>query len=637
MAAELVHRGPDGAGLYLDGSFGMVATRLAVVDLVGGDQPLSNEDGRLWVTQNGELYNHVELRLELEAAGHRFSTRCDTEVIVHAYEEWGPECLERLNGDFVFAVWDAARRELFLARDRFGVRPLFLLEHGRTLCFASEGKALLRHPLGRRELDPVALLEAFTAWSISPSRSAFAGIRELPPAHYLLAREDGTRVERRWWDLDFTGGDEAPPLPDAADALRELLDDATRIRLRADVTVAAYLSGGLDSSAVVALARSHVQRELVCFGLAFEDPSFDERRFQQELAAELGVTLHQAVVGTRDVGDLLPVAVALAERPTLRTALVPLLSLSGLVHDSGIKVVLTGEGADELFAGYDIFREDKIRRFWARDPSSSARPALLRRLYAFLPRTLNPRLAEGFFRQRLEETEHPLYSHLLRFANGARAARVLRPTPGGATVDDLVNELERATPPAFAQFTPLGRAQYLEIATFLTGYLLHAQGDRMLMGNSVEGRFPYLDHRVAEFAASLPDRYRLLGLTEKHILRHATTGLVPDSIRRRVKQPYRAPIGPALAGPSAPEYVEELLARSSLERAAIFEPAPVERLLEKARRHEGHNLTETEEMALVGVVSTMLLYDRFVAAPSRAGKIELQKIATAGEEVGAPA
>jgi asparagine synthase (glutamine-hydrolysing) len=633
MAAELRHRGPDGVGLYLDGSFGMAGTRLAVVDLPGGDQPILNEDGRLAVMQNGEIYNHPELRIELEQLGHRFSTNCDTEVIVHAYEEWGVDCLARLNGDFAFAVWDSERRELFVARDRFGVRPLFLFERDGAVAFASEAKALLRHPRAARELDPVALLETFTTWAISPSRSTFTGIRELAPAHYLLLRSDGTLVERRWWDLDFAVTSDSPTtLRDAADELLALLDDATRIRLRADVPVAAYLSGGLDSSFIVALARDHVQRSLRAFGLGFTRREFDESDFQTELAVDLGASLAQVRVDDRMIGELLPQAVWYAERPTLRTALVPLLALSGIVREAGFKVVLTGEGADELFAGYDIFREDKIRRFWAREPSSRMRPALFAKLYPYLARAVPAsRVSDRFFAHRLDETGHPLYSHLLRFSNTSRCARLLDPRFLVGAEADVVAEVEQRLPDSFAAFSPLGRSQYLEIATFLNHYLLHAQGDRMLMGHSVEGRFPFLDYRVAELAARLPDAYRLLGLTEKHVLRRAARDILPERIRARGKQPYRAPIASVFSGAAAPDYVSELTSPDVLERAGIFDAPAVAKLRAKADRHG--ELTETEEMALVGVVSTMLLHEQFVANPNGATTLQPDRVVTNGTAV----
>jgi len=355
MAGEMRHRGPDGTGLYLDGPFGMTNTRLAIVDLAGGDQPLSEERGRYWVMQNGEIYNYVELMDELRQLGHRFTTSCDTEVIAHAYEEWGPHFLDRLNGDFAIAVWDRERQEVLLARDRFGVRPLFLAELGGDVCFASEAKALLRHPAARRELDPVGIVDTFTTWSTLPDRSAFVGIRELPPAHYAIVGRDGIVEERRWWDLQFDPVE--APEDDLVDELEAILESSTQIRLRADVPVAAYLSGGLDSSVTAALAARTVGPGLHAFGVGFSDQRFDESAAQDAIAAELGVQFHRTTVGAADIADVFPRVVELAEKPLLRTAPAPLLELAGAVQDARLKVVLTGEGADELFAGYEYMRE----------------------------------------------------------------------------------------------------------------------------------------------------------------------------------------------------------------------------------------------------------------------------------------
>jgi asparagine synthase (glutamine-hydrolysing) len=621
MAGELRHRGPDGTGLYEDGRFGMTNTRLAIVDLAGGDQPLSNEDGRLWVMQNGEIYNWIELREELAALGHRFATSSDTEVIVHAYEEWGAECLHRLNGDFAFAVWDRAARELFLARDRFGVRPLFLTKLGGDFLFASEAKALLRHPAARRELDPAGLVESFTIWSNLPERSAFVGIRELAPAHYLRLGPSGPPEEQRWWDLDFSPREDGASDADLIDEVEELLSDATRIRLRADVPVAAYLSGGLDSSATAALAGRHLTKTLFSFGIGFEDRLYDESEFQDRMAAELGTQLTRVVVGAREIGDLLPRAVELSEKPTLRTALAPLLELSRAVQDAGLKVVLTGEGADELFAGYDIFREDKVRRFWAREPDSRLRPLLLSRLNAFLGRDLSRSGAflTGFYGKGLTEVDDPLYSHRIRFGNTARCLRLFRPEllERAAAEDDPLARLVARLPKGYDGFTPLGRAQYLEITTFLEGYLLHSQGDRMLMGHSIEGRFPFLDYRVAELAARLPDRLRLRGLEEKYALRRAVSGLLPEDVHARPKQPYRAPIGQVFAGPKAPEYARELLRPERVKEAGLLAPEAVSRVLAKFEASSSR-AGETDEMALVGAISTMLLHERLVARPALA-------------------
>jgi asparagine synthase (glutamine-hydrolysing) len=621
MAGDLAHRGPDGVGMYVDGSFGMVNTRLSIIDLQGGDQPLANEDRRLWVMQNGEIYNYLELIDELEGLGHRFATRSDTEVLAHAYEEWGERCLERLNGEFAFAVWDRKRHEAFVARDRFGIRPLFLAVMGTDVAFASEIKALLRHPSAERRIDPLALVETFTLWAPQPDISAFPGVFELPPGHHVRIGAAGLREPVRWWDVRFgpLEGERRERPEVLAEELQALLDDATRIRLRADVPVGVYLSGGLDSSATAALARRHTRAELHAFSVGFEDPRFDESLFQDRMAGELGVRLQRLTISATDVAEAFPEAVERAERPMLRTAPGPLLKLSGAVQATGFKVVLTGEGADELFAGYGIFQEAMIRRFWARRPDSRLRPALLRRVYPYLSQDLarGGGFLSGFFGEGLTDLEDPLYSHRPRFRTTTRALRFL--TSGvraeAAERGDPAMRLLARLPAEFAGFGPLGQAQYLEIATFLTGFLLHAQGDRMLMAHSVEGRFPFLDVHVAEFAAKLPERLRMRGLEEKYLLRRALRPLLPPDIVSRRKVPYRAPILRAFFGPGAPAYVRDMLDPDRVASAGLFDPAPVMRLAAKAERYLDTGLGEGDEMALVGVLSTMVLHERMVRVP----------------------
>jgi asparagine synthase (glutamine-hydrolysing) len=638
MAGELRHRGPDGTGLYVDGRYGMTNNRLAIVDLAGGDQPLSNEDGRYWVMQNGEIYNYVELIAELEDLGHRFATRSDTEVIAQAYEEWGPGCLDRMNGDFAFAIWDRRERELFLARDRFGIRPLFVAEIGGDLVFASEAKAILRHPEARRELDPASLVETFTTWCVSPDGSSFPGIRELAPAHYIVAGPEGIREERRWWDLRFSDAGDVSPAERAAlaEELDALLADATRLRLRADVPVAAYLSGGLDSSAIVALALEQMDETLYSFGIGFEDERFDESAYQDRLVGHQGLDLTRVTVGARDIAELLPRTIEMSEKPTLRTAPAPLLRLSRAVREAGLKVVTTGEGADELFAGYDVFRENKVRHFWAREPESALRPLLLTRLNAFIGKDLKRSGAflVGFYRKGLTETDDPLYSHRLRFANTSRLLGLLDAdvVAGAADRGDPAERLEARLPSWFGEMTPLGRAQYLEISTFLESYLLHSQGDRMLMGHSIEGRFPFLDYRVAEFAAALPDALRLRGLNEKYLLRKSVEHRLPTEIAARKKRPYRAPIVGAFVGDDAPGYVRELLAPERLAAAGVFDPEAVGRIVRKCEAGAPRDaVSETDEMALVGVLSTMILHDRFVASPRLADPLVPDRVVVGDE------
>jgi asparagine synthase (glutamine-hydrolysing) len=612
----------------------MTNTRLAIVDLEGGDQPLPDETGRYWVMQNGEVYNYVELRDELRGLGRRFATTSDTEVIAQAYAEWGPRFLDRLNGDFAIAIWDRRRREVLLARDRFGVRPLFLAEYGGDVCFASEAKALLRHPRATRELDPVGIVDTFTTWATLPDHSALARVRELPAAHYVVVGPDGIGAVTRWWDLDFTPSTASED--ELVDELEALLVDATRIRLRADVPVATYLSGGLDSSAIAAIGARTVRGTLHAFGVGFTDANFDESAPQDAIAREIGVEFQRTMVDAAAIAEAFPRVVELAEKPLLRTAPAPLLRLSGAVREAGLKVVLTGEGADELFGGYDIFREDKVRRFWARDPQSELRPLLFRKLNRWL--ATDPARAgaflSGFYGRDLTATDDPLYSHRLRFANTARCVRLLRPELVEAAAGaDPSARIVQALPASFERFSPLSRAQYLEISTFFEGYLLHAQGDRMLMGHSIEGRFPFVDYRLAELAARLPDSLRLRGLREKYALRRAASRYLPPEIHSRPKIPYRAPIREVFFGDHPPDYVRELLGPRAVEDAGVLDPAAVERLVAKFER--GGQVSETDEMALVGSVSSMLLHDRLIAHPTLAAPLTATRTVV-GDDVARP-
>jgi asparagine synthase (glutamine-hydrolysing) len=621
MAGELDHRGPDGVGVLLDPGVALVNTRLSIVDLAAGDQPIADDTGRYWVVQNGEIYNHVELRAELEALGHRFETRCDTEVIAHAFARWGADCLHRFVGPFAIAVWDRAERTLLLARDRFGVRPLFLASRGSTLLFASEVKALLRHPLVERALDPVGVVDTFCVWSPLPDRTAFAGVRELPPGTLLRVDADGRVEERRWWQLQFEprGSRGATNVDELTDELEALLVDATRLRLRADVPVASYLSGGLDSSTITALATAHGTRPPQCFGLRFDDGRYDEGPEQQRVATALGVQLEQVRVGASDIAAALPRVVELAEAPLLRTAPAPMLLLSETVRRAGYKVVLTGEGADELFAGYDLFREAQIRRFWARRPGSIARPRLLERIYPWLNRSTTsvPSFARQFFGTALDQHDDPLFSHRVRITATQRCLRFLQPHHVATTVDEAETtmRLRGMLPEGFGELSTLAQAQQVEILTFLQGYLLHSQGDRMLMGNSVEGRFPFLDHRVAELAARLPDSFRLCGLHDKVLLRRVAARNVPTDVARRPKQPYRAPVAAALVGPGAPDYVTRLLADDAIERAGMLRADRVRLLVDKCRRNLEGGVSEMDEMALVGAISLQLLHEQLVDDP----------------------
>lgn len=617
MAGALSHRGPDEFGVYRDRHAGLAHARLSIIDLASGQQPLTNERDTLWVTFNGEIFNYVELRDELIGRGHHFKTRSDTEVIVHAYEEWGADAFRRFNGQWAIGLWDTERRELVLARDPFGVRPLYVAEHAGRLLFASEVKALFAgDPSLPRQFDPRGLDQTFTFWSPVAPQTVFAGIEEVEPGTVRIYSADGV-TRTRAYDPGFpcaAGEGFTGSLDDAVDAVRAALADATCLRmLRADVPVGSYLSGGLDSSLIAALGLRAKGSNFCTFSLRFEDAEYDETRYQRLMAERLGSDHREVLVSRADIARVFPDVIRHTERPVLRTAPAPLYLLSKLVHDAGIKVVLTGEGADEMFAGYDLFREAKVRRFWAQQPASLSRPRLLERLYPYLERSpvAQRAVSRQFFGRGLERWREPGFGHDPRWAGAAALKRLfsadLRDRIGAA---DAPAALVASLPAAFASWSPLAQDQFLEVHTLLSGYLLSSQGDRMLMAHSVEGRFPFLDRRVAALAESLPAKYKLRALDEKHVLKKAAAELVPAEILNRPKQPYRAPDALSFTSPEAREWVADVTRPDAVRDAGCFDPGAVTQLMAKcmARAASGQ-FSNADNMGVVGVLSTQLLYD----------------------------
>jgi asparagine synthase (glutamine-hydrolysing) len=546
-------------------------------------------------------------------------------VIVHAFEEWGTECFAKMNGQWALALWDERRKRLTLARDRMGIRPLYYAEHVGRFRFASEAKALFADPAVPRGPDPVGLKQTFTFWSPVPPRTVFAGIGQLRPGHYavLEAGRPGAELQcRPYWQPAFapTHGSGAPAAATEAEnaaALRERLVQASQLRFtRSDVPVGAYLSGGLDSSLISAMVSRYTETPLKTFSLCFEEAEFDESRYQRMMAQRLGTDHESLVVSRREIGGVLPEVIWHAERPLLRSAPAPLFLLSKLVREAGYKVVVTGEGSDEVLAGYDIFREGKVREFMARDAQSSVRAGILHRLYPWMEQAPGraPAFAKAFFGRNMDAAD-PAISHRPRWDSTSVIQQMLLPEAlDGAREIDVAAELVSHLPASASDWDSLGRAQWLEMVTLLEGYILSAQGDRMLMSHSVEGRFPFLDPGVVELAGRLPARHKLMGLDEKHVLKVASRDLVPPEILGRPKQPYRAPDAASLIGDAAPDYLADVLSEGRLREAGLFAPAAVERLIRKAERRGSASLGNTDNMRIVAVVSTMLWYERFIAA-----------------------
>ncbi|MFZ5893636.1 MAG: asparagine synthase (glutamine-hydrolyzing) [Myxococcota bacterium] len=644
MSSMLHHRGPDGYGIYRDQHVVLAHRRLSIIDLEGGWQPMTDAKEQVWICANNEIFNYIELREELEAKGHGFHSHCDTEVILQAYLAWGNDFAQHLNGQWAVALWDTRSRRLVLSRDRAGILPLFWTVHAGVLRFASEVKALFADPAVPREFSPEGLDEALTFWAAVAPLTPFRGVQQLPPgvtAVFEPGAAEPKIVDRVWPLLSqpsrFAHDSDAAREQARVSAVRDSLEHAAKLRLRADVPVGAYLSGGLDSTILTSLIAARREVPLRTFSVEFDDAEYDETEYQK--AAVLALETDHASVRCQalDVARVFPDVVWHAEAPLLRTAPAPLFLLAKLVRDSNYRVVLTGEGADEIFAGYDLFREDRVRRFWARQPESKVRPQLLQRLYPYMARSPVGQLsmAKAFFGKNLTSTDDLFYSHRTRWDTTARLKLLLSPdvrVPEGAAEERL-----RAMLPADAtKLSPLARAQFVEVVTLLWGYLLSSQGDRMLMANSIEGRFPFLDPDVMTLADTLPDDLKLAGLQEKVALKRAFAERIPPQILKRKKQPYRAPVVKPFISPSVPAYVEEALSPEAVNAAGILNAEAVAQLFAKCRATGGERMSNTDEMAFCAALSLQLIAKDLIGgarlnSPPPAGKfgVDVDRVATA--------
>jgi asparagine synthase (glutamine-hydrolysing) len=574
MTAAIAHRGPDGRGAHLDGPCGLGHARLAIIDPAGGAQPLANEDGTVWITYNGETYNYVELARELELRGHAFRTRTDTEAIVHLYEDAGERCVEPLNGIFAFAIWDARARRLFLARDRFGVKPLYYVVAPHGLYFASEAKALLAAGVAAPEVDPAAADHYFMFGYVPGARTMFRAVKKLEPGHTLTATPDGRVSVARYWRLAFapeTGVRAPRRFGEAAEELRARLAEAVRIQLRSDVPLGIFLSGGIDSSAVVALAARIVGRPLETFSVFYDEGAgFDERPFAAEVARRFG-TIHRTLcVAPEDFRAAIPAFVRHMDEPVTEAAAISLYLLARETKKS-VTVVLSGEGSDETFGGYPIYAIMLALETWRRVPGRGA-------LAPLLARAGGGKLARylALARRPLERryTGVHLYGEALR--RRALDAR-LTTAPAGEGPLDLVRahyERTRGLP-------PLHRMLALDAETWLPDDIL-TKADKMTMAAGLELRVPFLDHTLCEWAAALPPAWKVRGLATKRVLKRALAGVLPRGIVRRKKLGFPTPLERLFRGPLL-GYVREILLGARCAGRGYFVREGVEALI---REHE---------------------------------------------------
>ncbi|HEX6201251.1 MAG TPA: asparagine synthase (glutamine-hydrolyzing) [Thermoanaerobaculia bacterium] len=582
MADVLAHRGPDDEGFHVAGGVGLAHRRLSIIDLAQGRQPLYNEDGSVVVVFNGEIYNYEELTRRLEARGHRFRTRSDTEVLVHGYEEWGPDLVEELRGMFAFALWDERRRRLVLVRDRLGIKPLYYHARPGLLAFASEVKALLEHPGVPRELDPEALDLYLSLRYVPGPRTLFRGIRKLQPGHLLVADEGGVRLSR-YWELP-----EEDPSPAAAEAARErfteIFEESVRLRLIAEVPLGVFLSGGLDSTAVLAaMGRVAPGRRFKTFNIGYRGSSAEDERANEDAYARLaaqafGAEHHEVRLSDEDFQEALPRIVWHLDEPVADPACVPLYFISRRAREE-ITVVLSGEGADEILGGYGIYRRmlglERAHRLLDRASGGHSGP-----LAAAAARLLpGDRLRYWARLAGLPLAER--YRGVSRGFLPEGKAALLGGAGASEEGDRRLAELLAERTDAVAGASPLARMLRLDTTTWLPDDLL-VKADKMTMAHSQELRVPFLDHRLVELAASLPPAYKVRDGKGKVLLREAMAGIVPRAILERSKKGFPVPTVPLLRRLGG--YTRELLLDRGSACRTWFEPAAIERLLDEHGR-----------------------------------------------------
>jgi len=580
MRDVLAHRGPDEAGLHCDAHAALAHRRLSIVDLSTGQQPLSNEDGSVWISFNGEIYNHADIRRDLEARGHVYRTRSDTETIVHAYEEWGDACVERLRGMFAFAIWDAASRRLLLVRDRLGVKPLYWCRAGDVLLFGSEIKALLASGLVSAEANYAVLSEVLGTRYTSGEETLFRGIHKLLPGH-MLAFSRGRVQVRKYWDVperDRGTADGPATSRDVVSTFRSLLEESVRLRLMSDVPLGMFLSGGLDSSAIAAIMAKLVDRPIQTFSVAFREHAFSELEYSREVARAIGAEAYEVVIDDRDFFGALPSLVWHEDEPIAHPSSVPLYFVSALARRH-VTVVLTGEGSDELLAGYGKYPRAALNwragGVYERALPRTVRGSIASRIVSRLPGRIG-RYARRSFLAMDRTPAAMFFDNFAAIRLGDQRTLLAPGFRDLATVDRAYAASVRYFDAPNGGSTLLDRLLYSDIKTYLVELLM--KQDQMSMAASIESRVPFLDHRLVEFAARLPDRWKLSGWTTKRILRDAMKGVLPDSILRRPKMGFPVPFASWVQNGWNDVARDVLLDRRSRERG-LLDPDAVDRLL----------------------------------------------------------
>jgi len=588
MNGAIRHRGPDSDGYYVKKNVGLAVRRLAVIDLVTGDQPISNEDGTIWIVFNGEIYNHKQLRLELKNNGHVFSTQSDTEVIVHLYEDHGPDCMEHLRGMFAFAIWDDNLQLLLLARDRLGQKPLYYTEHDGVLLFGSELKSILQFPGLPREVDHEAIYHYLTLQYVPDPWTAFKNVHKLPPAHRLIWRNGRYEIQR-YWDLVFEPKHEAP-WSELKLQLRQTIAEAVRFRLISDVPLGAHLSGGIDSSIVVGHMSEMMDRPVKTFSIGFKEDSFSELAYARQIAQKFGTDHHEFILEPEAL-DVLPKLVEAFDEPFADPAAIPTWYLSQVTRQH-VTVALNGDGGDETFAGYQRYYADSLADGYRQVPSF-LRKSFFDRILHLLPVQADRPVEISYFsglRQLTRAADMPHSASVIRWGTYFSEAEKLT-----LYNDDLLRVINAAPSDTILQESfrrakaanRLDRTLYTDVSNYLPGALL-PKVDRTTMAHSLEARSPFLDHKLMELAARLPAKWKIKGKQTKMVLRHLYADLLPGEVLKRGKMGFSLPMSLWFRGPLYQPAKDILLAADSRLRS-FFKVNTITDLIEENKRGQANN------------------------------------------------
>tara|TARA_Y100000591_G_C21850976_1_gene711701 strand:- start:985 stop:2979 length:1995 start_codon:yes stop_codon:yes gene_type:complete len=612
MLALIQHRGPDQLGIYSvksDG-VGLGVARLSIVDIDNGLQPFVDEVTGIALAFNGEIYNHHELREELKKKNVKFRTVSDTEVILRLYIDEGDSFLNKLNGQFALSIWDPSQNKFLLARDRLGIRPLFYFYYNKSFAFGSELKTLLSLDESPEEINIKALDQIFTFWTTVCKTTMIKNIYQLLPGHKLIF-QNNIITESQYWKWPFPNESSKSSFKESSEEFYDNLRKSVALRLRADTEVGAYISGGIDSAAIVQTISNLKGNNFNTYSVGFDDASYDER-FYQNIVAEYFKTNHSTeVCNNINISEEFEDVIWHSESPLFRTAPSPLKILSKLVNKDNLKVVLTGEGADEVLLGYNIFKEIRLRQMLEKYPNSKRINNLFQKLYAYLPHFSNERyisLVVESYKPTLFE-DPTFFSHNYRWNNNASnkmyfSENLKRELSNYSAKDYLKSFL----PSEFQNSTLLGKAQYLEIVTLLQNYLLSSQGDRMAMSNSVEGRFPFLDHNIIEYLSNLPTKFKLDGLNDKILLRHSFSKKLPEEIYNRAKIAYQSPDIKSFITDKKElsDFVRHFLNEKNINENKYFKFKNLNKLIKKALISPLERLGSRDNMAFIQILSTQI-------------------------------